>query len=51
MFLACVNLSSDNQICAMVRISTVLPPETDWMKLSQTEISEVLYISYLFFPR
>ena len=40
-FLACKNLVSDGQICAMIRISTVLPPETDWMKLSQTEISEV----------
>ena len=40
---ACTNLMSDSDIppCAMIKVFTVEPPETEWAKHSQTEISEV----------
>lgn len=40
---ACTNLMSDSDIppCAMIKVFTVEPPETEWKKHSQTEISEV----------
>lgn len=32
---------SDIPPCAMIKVFTVEPPETEWKKHSQTEISEV----------